>query len=59
MKRRSFLLGTSTLTLSQLLMGCATNDKPKLYVEVLKGSIPAQVVTQFSSGLKAQLKFSQ
>ncbi|MEC4817053.1 MAG: extracellular solute-binding protein [Scytonema sp. PMC 1069.18] len=58
MKRRSFLLGTSALTLSQILMGCAENNKPRLYVKLMKDSIPAQVVTQFSSGLKAQLKFS-
>lgn len=46
MDRRSFLLGTGTLTLSQLLAGCGGNQE-KLRVQLLKGSIPAQVVNKF------------
>ncbi|MBW4593850.1 MAG: extracellular solute-binding protein [Brasilonema angustatum HA4187-MV1] len=58
MERRSFLLGTSTLALSQLLVGCA-NNKQVLNVQLLKGSIPGQVVNQFSSlQPKVQLKFT-
>ena len=60
MERRSFLLGTGTLLLSQLLVGCAGSNQARLTVQLLKNSIPSQVVNQFSKGLqqKAQLKFS-
>ncbi|NEU73267.1 extracellular solute-binding protein [Hassallia byssoidea VB512170] len=59
MDRRSFILGTSALA-SQLLVGCADNNQAKLNVQLLKGSIPGQVVNQFSKSLqqKAQLKFA-
>lgn len=59
MDRRSFLLGTSALA-SQLLIGCGNNNQAKLNVQLLKGSIPGQVVNQFQKGLqsKAQLKFA-
>ncbi|KYC38224.1 polyamine ABC transporter substrate-binding protein [Scytonema hofmannii PCC 7110] len=58
MERRSFLLNTSALALSQLMLGCSNNNQGTLNVQLLKGSIPGQVVSQFSRGLKAQLKFA-
>ncbi len=60
MDRRSFLLGTGTLTISQLLFGCSGNNQPQLKVQLLKGSIPGQVVNQFHKGLQqqAELKFA-
>ncbi|MBR8834580.1 MAG: extracellular solute-binding protein [Stigonema ocellatum SAG 48.90 = DSM 106950] len=60
MERRSFLLGTGTLVLSQLLIGCGEKNQATLKVELLKDSIPSQVVNQFSKYFqqKAQLKFS-
>ena len=60
MDRRSFLLGTSTLALSQLLFGCGGNNQMQLRVQLLKGSIPGQVVNQFHKGLQqqVQLKFA-
>ncbi|MEH1917488.1 extracellular solute-binding protein [Nostoc sp.] len=60
MDRRSFLLGTSTLALSQLLFGCGGNKQTQLKVQLLKGSIPSQVVNQFHKGLqqRVQLKFA-
>ncbi|MBW4633742.1 MAG: extracellular solute-binding protein [Iphinoe sp. HA4291-MV1] len=60
MERRSFLLGTGSLALSQLLGGCADKKQVTLNVQLLKGSIPAQVVNRFSQGLqqKVQLKFA-
>ncbi|MDZ7967296.1 MAG: extracellular solute-binding protein [Nostoc sp. DedSLP03] len=60
MDRRSFLLGTSTLALSQLLFGCSGNKQTQLKVQLLKGSIPGQVVNQFHKGLqqRVQLKFA-
>lgn len=48
MDRRSFLAGTGTLALSQLLTACSEQDKAKLRVQLLKGSIPAQVVNKLS-----------
>ncbi|MDZ8085343.1 MAG: extracellular solute-binding protein [Nostoc sp. DedQUE12b] len=60
MDRRSFLLGTSTLAFSQLLFGCSGNKQTQLKVQLLKGSIPGQVVNQFNKGLqqRVQLKFA-
>ena len=60
MDRRSFLLATSTLALSQLLFGCGGNKPTQLKVQLLKGSIPGQVVNQFHKGLQqqVQLKFA-
>ena len=60
MDRRSFLLGTSTLALSKLLFGCGGNKQTQLKVQLLKGSIPGQVVNQFHKGLQqqVQLKFA-
>ncbi|MEH2397114.1 extracellular solute-binding protein [Nostoc sp.] len=60
MDRRSFLLGTSTLALSQLLFGCSGNKQTQLKVQLLKGSIPGQVVNQFHKSLQqqVQLKFA-
>ncbi|MEH2333385.1 extracellular solute-binding protein [Nostoc sp.] len=60
MDRRSFLLGTSTVALSQLLFGCGGNKQTQLKVQLLKGSIPGQVVNQFHKGLqqRVQLKFA-
>ncbi|WP_375511075.1 extracellular solute-binding protein [uncultured Nostoc sp.] len=60
MDRRSFLLGTSTLALSQLLFGCGGNNQTQLKVQLLKGSIPGQVVNQFHKALQeqVQLKFA-
>lgn len=60
MERRSFLLGIGTVALSQLIVGCGDNKQTTLSVQLLKGSIPGQVVNQFSKGLqqKVQLKFA-
>lgn len=60
MERRSFLHGTITLALSQLLLSCTGNDLETLDVQLLKDSIPGQVVNQFQSYVqqKAQLKFT-
>lgn len=64
MHRRSFLFGTSTLLISQLLIGCNANIQPQLRVQVLKGSIPGRILKEFENQLqknlsqKVQLKFS-
>lgn len=64
MHRRSFLFGTSTLFVSQLLVGCNAAKQPQLTVQVLKGSIPGRILKGFENQLeknlsqKVQLKFS-
>jgi putative spermidine/putrescine transport system substrate-binding protein len=60
MDRRSFLLGTASLTVSQLLIGCGGNNQAKLRIQLLKGSIPGQVVGEFHKSVQqeVQLKFS-
>ncbi|MGF1676325.1 MAG: extracellular solute-binding protein [Rivularia sp. (in: cyanobacteria)] len=60
MRRRSFLFGTSTLLMSQLLVGCNASQQPQLRIQVLKGSIPGRILNQFQKTLssKIQLKFS-
>jgi len=60
MRRRSFLLSTSTVIISQLLVGCDTSQQPQLRIQVLKGSIPGRILKQFQESLssKPELKFS-
>ncbi|MBD2776001.1 extracellular solute-binding protein [Iningainema tapete] len=59
MERRSFLQGTTTLVLSQLLISCTQSNQQTFEVQLLKDSIPGQVVDQFRRSLeqKPQLKF--
>ncbi len=59
MERRSFLLGAGTVALSQLFVSCAGNNQATLYVQLLKDSIPGQVVNQFGQVVhKTQLNFA-
>jgi putative spermidine/putrescine transport system substrate-binding protein len=60
MDRRSFLFGTGTLFLSQLLAGCNSQERANLRVQLLKGSIPNQVLQQFRERMKqsAQIEFA-
>lgn len=55
MDRRSFLLGTSGLAISQMLIGCAGNKQIAFNVQLLKGSIPGHVVNQFRKSLQSEL----
>ncbi|MBD2293888.1 extracellular solute-binding protein [Anabaena sphaerica FACHB-251] len=59
MDRRSFLLGTSGLVVSQMLIGCNGKNQTQFNVQLLKGSIPGHVVNQFRKSLQSQasLKF--
>jgi putative spermidine/putrescine transport system substrate-binding protein len=54
------LLSIGGLGFSQLLVGCGSNNQTKLNVNLLKGSIPIQVVDRFRQGLQQniQLKFA-
>ena len=60
MDRRSFLLGAGTVALGQSIAGCGSQDRATLQVQLLKGSIPAQLVNEFRNQLKqpADLKFA-
>jgi putative spermidine/putrescine transport system substrate-binding protein len=60
MDRRSFLFGTGTLLISQLLAGCNSQEREKLRVQLLKGSLPNQVVQKFREKIKqtANLEFA-
>ena len=58
-KRRSFLLGMSSLALSQLMLGCNSQQQESLTLQLLQGSIPAQLKGKFRKQLKqaASLNF--
>lgn len=60
MKRRSFLVGGSSLALSQLLSGCNRQQRASLNLQLLKGSIPPQMLKEFRKDLKppVQLNFA-
>ncbi|HEY9604475.1 MAG TPA: extracellular solute-binding protein [Allocoleopsis sp.] len=52
MKRRSFLVGSSTLVLAQLVSGCNQQQRTSLNVQLLKDSIPAQLLGEFKKTLQ-------
>lgn len=56
MDRRDFLIKAGAITLLQLISGCNSKDQKKLQVQLLKGSIPAQLLGQFKKSLKAPAK---
>ena len=60
MDRRAFLLSVSTLALSQVITGCGTNQQLLLHVQLLKNSIPGQVVKKFRKTVTqgGELKFT-
>ncbi|KZL49742.1 extracellular solute-binding protein [Nodularia spumigena] len=58
MDRRSFLLGASGLALSQFLFGCGDRNQTKLNIQLLKGSIPSQIVRQFRQSLQQQVQLN-
>ncbi|NET59475.1 MAG: extracellular solute-binding protein [Symploca sp. SIO2E6] len=59
LKRRSFLLGAGSLTLGQLMVGCNSQQRESLKLQLLQGSIPAQLKGRFRQQLKqaASLNF--
>ncbi len=59
MDRRSFLTGAGVLALAQLTSGCRSGNQADLNVQLLKDSIPAQLVGEFRRELKqpVTLKF--
>ena len=51
MKRRSFLVGTTALSVGQLALGCNSQEQMSLNVRLLQNSIPAQLLGQFRKAL--------
>ncbi|NEP59230.1 MAG: extracellular solute-binding protein [Symploca sp. SIO2G7] len=60
MQRRSFLFGAGSLALSQLMVGCNSQQQESLKLQLLQGSIPAQLKGKFRRQLKqaASLNFT-
>ncbi|WP_414528912.1 extracellular solute-binding protein [Nodularia chucula] len=58
MQRRSFLVGASGLALSQMLIGCSSSNQTEFDVQLLKGSIPSQIVAQFRQSLEQKIKLN-
>ncbi|NES19244.1 MAG: extracellular solute-binding protein [Symploca sp. SIO3E6] len=60
LKRRSFLLGAGSLALGQLMVGCNSQQQESLKLQLLQGSIPAQLKGKFRRQLKqaANLNFA-
>ncbi|HYW20050.1 MAG TPA: extracellular solute-binding protein [Nodularia sp. (in: cyanobacteria)] len=56
--RRSFLLGAGGLALSHLLVGCGGSKQTQLNIQLLKGSIPAQIVRQFRQSLQQEIQLN-
>ena len=56
--RRSFLLAAGGVALSQILVGCATRNQRQLHIQLLKGSIPGQIVPQFRQSLQQQVQLN-
>ncbi|MFB2972994.1 extracellular solute-binding protein [Aerosakkonema sp. BLCC-F183] len=52
MKRRFFIVGSSTLAVSGLLSGCGSQQKAVLKVRLLKNSIPIQLLNEFSQEIQ-------
>ena len=59
MDRRSFLIATGTLALSQLLAGCGGNKNRALTVKLLKDSLPNQVMNQFQRSLQKNTELTE
>jgi putative spermidine/putrescine transport system substrate-binding protein len=57
MDRRFFLLGTSGMIVSQMLIGCNRENESQFKVQVLKGSIPGHVVNQFRKTVQSEVNF--
>ncbi|MGD1717739.1 extracellular solute-binding protein [Dapis sp. BLCC M172] len=56
MKRRNFLIGATAITLAEFLAGCET--QADLKIQLLKNTIPAQMVSKFRGELISSPKLS-
>jgi len=57
MKRRSFLIGGGMLALAPGLVACGMQGENRLQIQFLKGSIPSQVIEEFSRMAGAAIAF--
>jgi putative spermidine/putrescine transport system substrate-binding protein len=55
MRRRSFLQGSTILLFGQGLLACGAKNQQTLSIELLKGSIPGQVVDKFQQSLQSKI----
>ncbi|MEA5580505.1 extracellular solute-binding protein [Nodularia harveyana UHCC-0300] len=58
MQRRSFLMGAGGLALSQMLVGCGNSNQTQFHIQLLKGSIPGQIVRQFQKSLQQKIELN-
>ncbi|MEB3339475.1 extracellular solute-binding protein [Okeania sp.] len=56
MKRRNFLIGATAITLAEFLAGCET--QADLKIQLLKNTIPAQIVSKFQGELTSPSQLS-
>lgn len=56
LSRRSFLIGTGTIALSQLLSGCGNSSDLRVFL--LQGSVPPQLLKAFNQQLSTQAALS-
>ncbi|NET41669.1 extracellular solute-binding protein [Okeania sp. SIO2B3] len=56
MKRRNFLIGATTITLAEFLAGCEAQGD--LNIQLLKSTIPAQMVSKFKRELTSESKLN-
>ncbi|NEP87985.1 MAG: extracellular solute-binding protein [Okeania sp. SIO2C2] len=56
MKRRNFLIGATAITLAEFLAGC--EGQGDLNIQLLKNTIPAQMVSKFKRELTSQPKLN-
>jgi putative spermidine/putrescine transport system substrate-binding protein len=58
MQRRTFLLGAGGLALSQMLVGCGNSNQTDLNIQLLRGSIPSQILSQFRKSVQQQVNLN-
>jgi putative spermidine/putrescine transport system substrate-binding protein len=56
MKRRSLLIGLGALALNPLTTGCSNRREADLHLQVLSGSLPAQLIQTFQHRQQPQLQ---
>ncbi|MEA5513233.1 extracellular solute-binding protein [Nodularia sp. UHCC 0506] len=58
LNRRSFLMSAGGLALSQMLVGCGNSNQTQLNIQLLRGSIPSQIVRKFRQSLQQQVQLN-
>jgi len=55
MQRRSFLIGSGMVAISQALAACGNQEQNSLKIQLLKGSIPIQLIEEFPKSLNPKI----